>query len=93
MGADGHISIVRTDKLKEAFPDADELVGFLPTHYRHTLDGISYDHLYSGSHMADCWWDEKDWHLYDSEINKYNKRLRELCDWIQDNSTHWEVWT
>ena len=104
MGADGHIRIFRDDKVREAFPDCDELLACIPTHYADVLDGTSYHHVYWGDNLYVDWSDEADWYVSpyseesatpdELEKKKVMKaRLRELCDWIAKNSTWWEVWT
>lgn len=90
MGADGHIYILKHTDVLEAFPDADELFTYFDTHYLDELDGVKYDHLYYGDNIYDSW--DAYWPEYVKD-DKLLKRLYEFQDWIEENNTHWEVWT
>lgn len=91
MGADGGISIWRADKVREVWPDADNLFDYIPTRYKHELDGVEYYHCYHGDNLE---WNEPWWHM--SEIcppDEMRERMKEFVAWLQANETHWEVWT
>ncbi|HSW83506.1 MAG TPA: hypothetical protein VLH12_08530 [Usitatibacter sp.] len=107
MGADGHITIWRDDKVREAFPDCDRLFGCLPTHYADDLDGVLYHHCYHGDNLMADWSDASDWFVFgewDAQTRRFAditpeerealyKRLQEFCQWLEGNGTPWEVWT
>lgn len=106
MGADGHIQIWRDDKVREAFPDCDELFSDLPTHYSDELDGVKYHHCYWGDNMMVRWDDPDDWYMahyrpmngeltpeQEKENRDKKKRLTEFVNWLNANGTYWEVWT
>lgn len=94
MGADGHIKIWRDDEAREAFPDCDELFECLPTHYVDNLDGVKYHHCYWGDNLWVQWDEVGDWYLFGEKDTEENRaRLKEFCEWLHRNGTHWEVWT
>ena len=94
MGADGHITIWRDDKVREVFPDCDELFGRLPNHYRDQLDGITYHHCYHGDGMYCHWNDSEDWYFCEEERTPERvERLTAFVRWLNENGTEWEVWT
>ena len=63
MGADGHIHIWRSSVVRATWPDADELFDCLPSHYRHALDGVEYDHCYFGDNLYQSYTDPDDWYM------------------------------
>lgn len=94
MGADGHIIIWRDDKVREQFPDCDELFRLLPTHYTDHLDGVKYHHCYWGDNLPVDWESEDDWYIFSHpDRDHLEVRLREFCNWLSKNGTSWEVWT
>lgn len=96
MGADGYISIWRDDIIRSAFPDCDELLKYLPTHYKHELDGIAYHHCYIGDNILSEWYEEGDWwcSLSEPKDSPLKIRIREIVKWMKENTlTDWEVWT
>lgn len=63
MGADGHITIWRSNEVRKVWPDADTLFQHFWNHYKHSLSGVEYDHLYHGDNMSADWRYEEDWLL------------------------------
>ena len=91
MGACGFITIWKDEKVREQWPDCDELFSCLPTHYKHELDGKFYHHLYEGSNLMYSWAFFDDWYFF-KEINV--DRLRKFVEWLERNyDAGWEVWT
>lgn len=94
MGVEGYINIWKTEDVKKEFPDADELFNCIPTHYRHKLDGVEYDHCYWTNNWFSGWYNENEWYWYENEKGLPSiERLREFVKWLQANDTEWEVWT
>ena len=95
MGADGHIDIWADEKVRAEWPDCDELFGFLPTHYKHYLEGKLYHHLYVGDNLGVNWTDEYDWYVLPTEEPEVGReRLRSFVEWLDRNQdATWEVWT
>jgi len=93
MGADGHITIWRVDKMEAEFSDARELFALFPSSYIHTLDGVEYAHAYHGDNMYSDWlsFDDVKW---ESEGAPPLDRQRTFWEWMKANEgARWEVWT
>lgn len=103
MGADGHIAIWRDDKVRERFPNCDDLFGSIPNHYADELDGTKYHHVYWGDNQCVYWDSEEDWLVSpywpktpEEKAARHEacKPLREFVAWLEANmAAQWEVWT
>ena len=98
MGADGHIQVVLDEEVRAAWPDCDELFGYLIHHYVREIAGVKLHTLYWDTQEDHgCWWDESLWggwpEMAEDEPEKTKARLREFADWLDEHCVGWEVWT
>lgn len=93
MGADGHITIWRMDKILAEFPDGRELFALFPNAYVGTLDGVEYARAYHGDNMYSDWLSFEDVSYQAPDAPPIDRQL-EFWRWMKQNaSAHWEVWT
>lgn len=91
MGADGNIIIWNSKKVRQEWPDADEMFSRMPSYYKDMLDGVEYDHCYWGDNLYESWDDCNDW--YPKCTAEEKDRIKKFTSWLWQNGTEWEVWT